>query len=371
MSPGPFGAYHPSGHQKGERLNRMELTKTGVEAFFRGGLKIRSADCDVRGHCRTQVFEFPNAAVAPETVVPPSVLVERPDARATVVSDLEGYFRKDTPFRHYGACCSLRWRISEVLSKRADQDFSSGRRPLFVVVEQEQEFETPLQDGICIVVDQKMVTGGRAGETALVVWPKNDDQVPEDQGLATTVLAAVKIVQNETAPIPEVAATSCFYDATGHAVYPLILTMSDGVTARIVSPPWTSEEVEALGARVRTLAQTLDHQQAGDRRIRDLVEALRLEKIDTDHYRRAWYLCLFETTKAVLSKLSNRHTQEFRHRHRGDRNPLAHPKPSTTMDMGTFVKLQRDVLAELRRIFLNEPEGGGTEAGRLRRSRNP
>ncbi|MCY3929308.1 MAG: hypothetical protein OXG81_13660 [Acidobacteria bacterium] len=41
------------------------------------------------------------------------------------------------------------------------------------------------------------------------------------------------------------------------------------------------------------------------------------------------------------------------------------------MDMGTFVKLQRDVLAELRRIFLNEPEGGGTEAGRLRRSRNP
>ncbi|MCY3972055.1 MAG: hypothetical protein OXG74_19155 [Acidobacteria bacterium] len=341
----------------------MELTKTGVEAFFRGGLKIRSAACDVRGHCRTQVFEFPNVAVAPETVVPPGVLVERPDARATVVSDLEGYFRKDTPFRHYGACCSLRWRIREALSKRADQDFSSGRRPLFVVVEQEQEFETPLQDGICIVVDQKMVTGGRAGETALVVWPKNDDQVPEDQGLATTVLAAVKIVQNETASIPEVAATSCFYDATGHAVYPLILTMSDAA-GYIVSPPLTTEDVEDRTACVRTLVQALE---AGGSRIRDLVEALRLEKIDTDYYRRTWYLCLFQATSAAFS---GKRKHAFHTRHRGDRKGLAHPKPSTTMDMNVFVKLQCDVLAELRSFFLDEPCGGGTEAGRPRRSRN-
>jgi len=76
---------------------------------------------------------------------------------------------------------------------------------------------------------------------------------------------------------------------------------------------------------------------------------LRLEKIDTDHYRRAWYLCLFEAIEAVLS---GRHKQEFHQQHRAYRNSIGHPTPSTTMDGNEFARLQHDALAELRRILL-------------------
>ena len=36
-------------------------------------------------------------------------------------------------------------------------------------------------------------------------------------------------------------------------------------------------------------------------RVDNLVDSLRLERVDTDAYQRAWYLSLFEAVKAVLS----------------------------------------------------------------------
>ena len=89
----------------------------------------------------------------------------------------------------------------------------------------------------------------------------------------------------------------------------------------------------------------------GDTRIRNLVEALRLERIDTDHYRRAWYLSLFEAIEAVRPR---EHKQAFHHLQRGYRKSIGHPKPSIRMDLDEFAGLQRDALAELRRMFLGE-----------------
>ena len=88
-------------------------------------------------------------------------MMEQPGTRATVVSDLVAYFRKETRFRHYRICCSLRSKIDEALSQRANAS-NVGRLPLFVILEQETECETPLDEGTCYVVDQEMVTGGRA-----------------------------------------------------------------------------------------------------------------------------------------------------------------------------------------------------------------
>ena len=103
---------------------------------------------------------------------------------------------------------------------------------------------------------------------------------------------------------------------------------------------------------MRTLVETFEAKlHNGDTRIRHLVEALRLEKIKTDHYRRTWYLSLFEAMKTTLS---GRYKHAFNQRHRGYRKSIGHPKPSTKMDMTEFIKLQRDSLAELRRLFLGE-----------------
>ncbi len=282
----------------------------------------------------------------------PSVIVERPGAQASIVSDILDYFREVSPFQHYKICCSLRSKIDDALSKHSDNS-STDQFPLFVVVEEDQKCETPLDDGTCYVVDQEMVTGGRAGEEALLAWQVDNapwPEVPEDEpGLVDTVLAAVKIVQDETEVIREVAEASCFYDVNGGAVYSTSMHMKANLS---VMSPQTENQVEERVARMRTLVGAFKGKwRDRDRGIANLVEALRLENIDTDHYRRTWYLSLFEAIEAVLSE---RCKQEFHQRHRGYRRFIAHPKPQTKMDMEEFVRLQRDGLAELRRIFLGD-----------------
>ncbi|MYD93464.1 MAG: hypothetical protein F4Y02_07190 [Chloroflexi bacterium] len=268
------------------------------------------------------------------------------------MSDLVGYFRKVSPFRHYRICCSLRSKIGDALSKRAKSE-RPGRFPLFVVVEQEQQCDTTLDEGTCFVVDQEMITGGQPGEEALLAWKTDDVPWPEiDEkrpGLVATVLAAVKIVQDATEPVREVAESSCFYSADDQVVYSITGKFSANLA---VIKLRTEVEVAERVARMGMLVETFEAKQTGgDPRIRDLVAALQLEKIDTDHYRRAWYLNLFEAIEAVLS---GQYKQQFHQRHRGYRKSIGHPKPSTTMDMGQFTGLQRDALAELRRIFLKD-----------------
>ena len=137
------------------------MTKASVQAMMAANPKARPTTCIIRGHCRTKVYEFPKSELVAEEPLQPAVMMEQPGTRATVVSDLAAYFRKETRFRHYRICCSLRSKIDEALSQRANAS-NVGRLPLFVILEQETECETPLDEGTCYVVDQEMVTGGRA-----------------------------------------------------------------------------------------------------------------------------------------------------------------------------------------------------------------
>lgn len=314
--------------------------------------KARPTTCEIRGRCRTEVFALPKVELQADAPLEPIVVVERQDARATIVSDLPRYFREVSPFRHYEICCALRSKIDDAVSKHGQRS-SPDRFRLFVVVEQETECETTLAEGTCYIVDQEMVTGGSAGEEALMAWQVEDGPWPETDeegpGFVATVLAAVKIVQDETEAIREVVTSSCFYDAEGRAVYST--TMNANMNLSAISPKSETDVAERV-ARMQRLIETFDRRRrSGDTHVRDLVEALRLERIDTDHYRRAWYLSLFEAMEAVLSK---EHKQAFHQRHRGYRKSIGHPKPSTRMDMDEFVGLQRDALAELRRLFLGE-----------------
>ena len=94
------------------------VTRAGVQAMMRASPKFRPTACVIRGHCRTQVFEFPKAELKADAPIQPTVIVERPGARSTVVSDVLAYFRDGSPFRHYRICSSLRSKIVDELSKR-------------------------------------------------------------------------------------------------------------------------------------------------------------------------------------------------------------------------------------------------------------
>ncbi len=312
----------------------------------------RLTDCVICGHCRTCVFELPKANLVAKGHLQPSVIMNASGARATVVSDLPGYFQQESPFRHYAICCSLRSKIDDALEKCAIGS-DANRFPLFVVLEQEKPCNTRMEKGTCFVVDQEMIVGGRAGDETIVVcqvsnapWPQVNDSCTE---FVNTVLAAVKIVQDETEVIREVAEASCFFNELSQAVYPTTVTANMNLS---VSSPLTESEVNEKVVRMQTLVGAFEANRGehGDN-IANLVDVLRLEKIENDHYRRAWYLVLFEAIEAILS---GRYKQEFHQRHRGYRKTIGHPKPHTKMDMDEFRKLQRDAFAELRRIYLGD-----------------
>ena len=247
--------------------------------------------------------------------------------------------------------CSLRSKVEEALSKRGNK--SADWHPLFVVIEQETACETRMDQGTCFVVDQKMIVGGREGEDSIVAWQVGDAPWPEvdvsDTKFVNMVLAGVKIVQDEVAVIREVAESSCFYNENGQAVYAQTAHMS--ATGQAITP-LSEQEVNAKIERLRKLIDVLENARRVDKeRIDNLVDSIRLERVDTDPYRRAWYLSLFEAIKAVLS---GHDEQQFNQRHRAYRRRIGHPKASTRMDGNEFTRLQRDALAELRRIYLNE-----------------
>ena len=209
-----------------------------------------------------------------------------------------------------------------------------------------------MDEGTCFVVSQEMVNGGCADQVAILAWHVSDAPWPEvddnDTRFVNTVLAAVKIEQDETEVIREVAESSCFFDENSQAVYPNTMHTNANLS---VSSPLIGAEVEEKANRLRTLIDALETRRRQDGgRTDNLVEALRLEKIDSDHYRRAWYLCLFEAIEALLA---GSHKQEFHQQHRGYRKTIGHPNPGTSMDMDELRRLQHDTLAELRRVFLN------------------
>ena len=327
------------------------FTKSGIQSMMASQPKARQTDCLIRGHFRTHVFEFPKKELVADGHLSPAAIVEMPGKRATVLSDLQGYFRRVTPFRHFAICCSLRAQIEEALTK-GQRSSNTDRIPLFVVVEQEVPCEVLLEDGTCFAVDQKTVVGGRAGEEALLAWKLDNAPWPsaaeKDSVFVDTVLAAVKIVLDEVEVIRELVQASCFYDDNGRAVYPVEAFAS--MNLQVISPLTETGLDEQVG-QLRTVLADVESKRREDKaRIDNLVGALRLEKIDSDDYRRSWYLSLFEATKAVLSGTAK---HEFLRRHKDYRNKIGHPKPGTKMDMDEFSRLQRDALSELRRLFLS------------------
>ena len=116
-------------------------TKAFAKAMMEHRPDARPTDCVILAHCRTRVFKFPNAHLVAEHPPEPAAIMEKPGAKATVVSDLLDYFQNLTPFRHYRICCSLRSKIDSVLAQRA-KNARPDHFPLFLVIEQ----GNPVQD---------------------------------------------------------------------------------------------------------------------------------------------------------------------------------------------------------------------------------
>ena len=136
-----------------------------------------------------------------------------------------------------------------------------------------------------------------------------------DNTLVNAVLAAVKIAQGETGVIREMADSSCFHDEDGHVVCTVTGEFNLGLE---VLKPMAAADLDEKVEQVRTLVSRLESERRkAPQRIDNPVDALRLESLETDHYRRAACLALF-------------------------------------MDMERFRELQCDSVAQLRRVLLGD-----------------
>ena len=315
------------------------------------GRDVQQVNCSIRGHCRTNVFVFPREGLFSEHQFGPQAILENASVKATVVTDLKQYFERQTRFRHYRICAFLRKKVDDAINKSAAGG-TDNHLPIFIALEQERASESPLDDGLCCL-NRQTSANGRAEDRTFSVWNANgpawSELAESDTGFLNSVLAAVKAIQDETGTIREVAEASCFYEESDRPVYPISLTASmSSEETTFLSATELEDKVSRLGKLVGSIeaggGEPLDL-------VRILVDALRLEDIDSDDYRRGWYLSLFEATKAVLA---DHHKQQFNQRHRDYRKKIGHPKPGTRMDMSEFDRLQRDALAEVRRVFLGE-----------------
>ena len=346
-------------------------TKAGLHAIFAPAIKDYLTQCTIMGRYRTQVFEFPGPLLQADTDVEPLPIFERARAKATVVSDLRSYFQTHSPLRHYSICCALRSKVEKAV-QRETSNSQKDRRSLFVVIERETLCETTMDEGTCFTMSEDVIERGRPDETAIGAFKTSDDAWPEEEDdgdeFVNTVLAAAKVEQGTKAPIRELVNSLCFFDEKGRAIYPFESEMNLSLS---VQSSANKDELRARIGRVQTLINGFEADRQADRQrertVTDrLIDALRLENTNDDHYRRAWYLRLFDAmekrlkdkTTGILGRKFTKRTvghwqQDFDRSHADYRNTIAHPAAFDTMDMERFNDLQADVLATLRDIYLD------------------
>ena len=347
------------------------MYKAGAQRMMQFMPNVRQISCVIRGHYRTHVFEFPKAAYVGLIHMPPAIIIDREDVRATLVSDFLQYFMRESSFQHYEVCCVLRAQVSRAI-KTHSKNAGDKNLPLFLVVEQETQCETAMEDGTCFEIDEvhesgkEMIVGGRVGERTIMACKVGDapwPDVDEDRSIfVNRVLGAAQVVQSDANAVREIVSSSCFYDDNGLAVRSTRMNMSAGLA---VLKRTTDADIYDKVQEMHKLVCIFEGANSSDVErecLDNLVESLRLNKIGTDESRRERYLAVFD---AMMRVLGNDHNHTFYRKHKDRRHELAHPSSDTVLDLKEFYGLRRDAMAEVRGLFLD----GGSERRKMKRGR--
>ena len=90
--------------------------------------------CTISGHCRTQIFEFPEIYFRPNGGEPHQSVYDSPTVQACVTSNLVGYFANANRGRHYAISPYLQHEVGETDKEIRSQQ--KGRVPVFLVIEE-------------------------------------------------------------------------------------------------------------------------------------------------------------------------------------------------------------------------------------------
>ena len=277
------------------------------------GVGGKALSCTISEYCRTQVFEFPGVDFHPNGDEPHHTIYESREVRATVASDLTGYF-KNSPFsKHYAISPSLRYEVDEAVEKIRLQQPS--RLPLFLVIEEANQL-TPVEmvKGECYVLDEVIVqdgetvpalVGGREGEEFIIAchtidgaWPER----PNNQLVVNMVLAAVRAGQQTAGLIRKHLDQACLVTDNGRFVVMMRLEMSVGEVSVL-----TPMDTTAYRARLSEIqsAITAVEQEINAPHMALLVNAMYSDERKDDAYQRLQYLQLWQSLQDAAKKYLN------------------------------------------------------------------
>ena len=258
--------------------------------------------CTINGHCRTQVFEFPEIDFRPNGGEPHQSVYDSPTVQACVTSNLVGYFEDTSCGRHYAISPCLQHVVGETDKKIRSQQ--KGSVPVFLVIE-EYNHLTPVRmiKGECSISDEVLLrngeevpvlVGGREKEQFITAWATVDGAwptIPNSQQLVNLILAGVRVVQQTPDPIRKYVDQSCLITDSGRFVEMIRPTISGRLQTVTVMDAKTfrsrvvemQKVIAAMESDIATPHMAL------------LINSMYSDEHKDDSYRRLHYLSLWQS----------------------------------------------------------------------------
>ena len=258
--------------------------------------------CTISGHCRTQIFEFPEIDFRPNGGEPHQSVYDSPTVQACVTSNLVGYFANATRGRHYAISPCLQREVGETDKKiRAQQKDSI---PVFLVIEEYNDL-TPVRmiKGECSISDEVLLrngekvpvlVGGRENQKFITAWATGDGAwptIPNNQQLVNLILAGVRVAQQTSDPIRKYVDQSCLVTDSGRFVEMVRLTASGRLQTATVMDAMT------LGNRVVEIQKVIAAMESeiATPHMALLINSMYSDEHKDDPYQRLHYLRLWQS----------------------------------------------------------------------------
>ena len=280
---------------------KANFSLAGARAAY-AGIGGKQFCCTINGHCRTQVFEFPEIDFRLNGGEPHQSVYDSPTVQACVTSNLVGYFEDTSCGRHYAISPRLQHVVGETDKKIRSQQ--KGSVPVFLVIEQYNHL-TPVRmiKGECSISDEVLLrngekvpvlVGGREKEQFITAWATVDGAwptIPNNQQLVNLILAGVRVVKQTQDPIRKYVDQSCLVTDSGRFVEmnrPTIsgrlrtMTVMDAMTfrSRVVE---IQKVIAAMESDIATPHMAL------------LINSMYSDEHKDDSYRRLHYLSLWQS----------------------------------------------------------------------------
>ena len=273
----------------------------------------KAFSCTISEYCRTQIFEFPRIDFHPDGDEPHHTIYESLEVRATVASDLVGYFENSPFSKHYVISPSLRYGVGKTVEKIRLQQ--PNRVPLFLVVEEANPLTSvEMVKGECYVLDEVVVldgetvpalVGGREGKEFIVAchtmdgaWP----ELPNNQLVVNMVLAAVRAGQQTPGLIRKHLDQACLVTDDDRFVEMMRLELSVGEVS--VLTPMDTTAYQARLSEIQSAITALE-QDIGAPHMALLVNAMYSDERKDDAYQRLQYLQLWQSLQDAARKYLN------------------------------------------------------------------